>query len=104
MEEETQGQRYINMWKELLEGFANMRGFVVFSHGSVVILEESHDTEESAREEALDVMKKYGPVFPGCEAGDFNTTSSKGDAWMVSGYHGNLMTLVLSKDRDEVVM
>ena len=26
-----------------------------------------------------------------------------GDAWMVSGYHGNLMTLVLSKGRDEEV-
>ena len=77
-EEKNQGQRYIDMWKELLDGFANMRGFVVFSHGSAVILKGSHDTEEAAREEALDVMKQYGPVFPGSEAGDFNTTSTKG--------------------------
>ena len=80
-EEETQGQRYIDVWKELLDGFANMRGFVVFSHGSVVILKGLHDTddtEESARDEALDVMKQYGPVFPGSQAGDFNTTSTKG--------------------------
>ena len=76
--EKNQGQRYIDMWKELLDGFANMRGFVVFSHGSAVILKGSHDTEEAAREEALDVMKQYGPVFPGSEAGDFNTTTTKG--------------------------
>ena len=125
MEGETQGQRYTDMWKKLLEGFAGMSGFAVFSHGSAVILKRPHATEESAKEEALEVMKQYGPVFPGSEAGDFNTTSTKGrgstmrcnliinqnnqsnistgDAWMVSGYHGNLMTLVLSKGRDEEV-
>ena len=125
MEEQTQGQRYTDMWKELLEGFAGMSGFAVFSHGSAVILKRPHATEESAKGEALEVMKQYGPVFPGSEAGDFNTTSTKGrgsttrcnliinqnnqsnistgDAWMVSGYHGNLMTLVLSKGRDEEV-
>ena len=78
MEGETQGQRYIDMWKKLLEGFAGMSGFAVFSHGSAVILKRPHATEESAKEEALEVMKQYGPVFPGSEAGDFNTTSTKG--------------------------
>ena len=78
MEGETQGQRYIDMWKKLLEGFAGMSGFAVFSHGSAVILKRPHATEESAKEEALEVMRQYGPVFPGSEAGDFNTTSTKG--------------------------
>ena len=79
MEEgETQGQRYIDMWRELLEGFDNMTGFVVFSHGSVVILKRPHVTVESARDEAMDVMKKYGPVFAGSTAGDFSVDDTKG--------------------------
>jgi len=98
----AQEQGYIDTWKELLRGFAGMTGFAVFSHGSVVILKGAHHSEDAARAEALEVMKRYGPVFPGSEAGDFNTTPTKGDAWMVSGYHENLMTLVLSKDKDEV--
>ena len=73
-------QRYTNMWKELLEGFEHdgIGGFAVFSHGSAVFLKRQHDTEESAREEALEVMRRYGPVFPGSEAGDFSTILTKG--------------------------
>ena len=76
----AQEQRYIAAWKELLRGFAGMTGFAVFSHGSVVILKGANDSEEAARAEALEVMKRYGPVFPGSEAGDFNTTPTKGRA------------------------
>lgn len=56
--------------KEVFEEILPNQTWVVFTFGTVVIVDEA-ETEESARTMATDIMTEYGPVYPGCSAGEF---------------------------------
>jgi hypothetical protein len=69
--------------------------FVVFEHGTVVALVDSHpelDLETAAR----DLMKEHGPVQPGTSSGDFNVTVlPDGRGCIVTCHHPDIFTVML---------
>ncbi len=68
--------------------------WVLFSNGTVVIIDDPTD-KENLKEKALTHMKQYGPVYPGCPAGDFSTVELHDtEGWLVSVYGHGMYTYV----------
>lgn len=75
-----------------LEGFK--QSWVLFSHGTVVTIPNAVD-ESTVKEEAIKLLKEYGPVYAGTPHGDFNVlTCQKGPGWMVTSHHSSICTFV----------
>ena len=53
--------------------FTTPKPWVLFKNLSVVVIEEPDD-EKSLEEQAIDIMKRDGPVIPGTPHGDFNVS------------------------------
>ena len=48
---------HIKTWKELFKGFEKVQSFVIFSHGTVVIFDESQNDKDNAISKAVDIME-----------------------------------------------
>ena len=48
---------HIKIWKELFKGFEKVQSFVIFSHGTVVIFDESQNDKDNAISKAVDIME-----------------------------------------------
>lgn len=71
------------------------KSWVLFKNQTFVILQEGQHTKESASETATEMMKKFGPVYPGCPAGDFNVLETKdNNGWIVTGHCDDMFTFV----------
>lgn len=75
--------------------------WVLFQHQTFVILDEQGLTHETASEKATEIMKKYGPVYAGCEAGDFNLfKDDETQGWIVTGHCPTMFTYVETHDAE----
>lgn len=69
------------------------KSFVVFEHGSVVVLVDASATADLAAE-AIAVIAESGPVAAGGPAGDFGVcTLPDGRGWAVTSHHPDLLTV-----------
>ena len=65
--------------------------WVMFQNGSVVIFIDRPDSENNSLEmDAIEIMKRDGPVYVGTEHGDFQTISLD-DGYIVTSHNPNLM-------------
>lgn len=72
------------------------KSFVVFEHGSVVVLVDA-DAHVDLAAEAVALIANMGPVHPGSPAGDFGVITLNDDlGWAVTSHHPDLLTLVLA--------
>jgi len=68
--------------------------WVLFQNGTYIIF-DSIDTSADIETEAIALIKKYGPVHAGGEAGDFAVTHlNKTAGWVVSGHGYGMYTYV----------
>ncbi|KAL4879213.1 hypothetical protein BJY04DRAFT_220331 [Aspergillus karnatakaensis] len=76
--------------------------WVVFSHGTVVILTSPSSTL-SPKEQATEIMREWGPVHIGTPAADFNILDLMEEAggYMVSGHHRDMLTFVPGSDVED---
>ena len=59
--------------------------WILFDHGTCVMLKES---ESDLQEQAKEILKKWGPVVPGTDLGDFNVIKlDKDPGWVVTYSH-----------------
>lgn len=73
------------------------RSWVLFSHGSYIILPDS--LKNDPQNNALRIMKEYGPVYPGSPAGDFSViTLDKTEGWSITGHYYGMYTYVHPDD------
>ena len=71
------------------------KNWVLFKNQTFVILDDSELTKQSASEKATGIMKKYGPVYAGSPAGDFNVINdSQTKGWIVTGHCESMFTYV----------
>jgi hypothetical protein len=74
----------------------NGQVWVLFEHGTVVVLREP---EADPKTQAIDILREYGPVVVGTELGDFNVvTLDDGQGWMVTASHEAVFTYVRPDD------
>ncbi len=66
MNDDNEINRMIAIWREILVKEKN--SWVIFEHGTCLILLE---TEEDLEAQAIEILKVWGPIVPGTSAGDF---------------------------------
>lgn len=85
--------------KELIENVKlainpKFQDWVLFKNGTYIIF-DNVDTIKNVKEEAIKMMKEFGPVYAGGPAGDFGTTHlTKTDGWVISGHGYGMYTYV----------
>ncbi|TVZ84092.1 hypothetical protein [Streptomyces sp. BK340] len=80
----------IDVWQRLLAD--PRKSWVLFEHGTCVVLTTP---EGELAEQAIDLLKKFGPAHAGSSAGDFgviNPTDVEGG--VVTGHHHDVLTYV----------
>ena len=86
--------QFIKIWKQLL--FEDERSWVLFENGTCVVLTEP---EHDLSAQAIELMKKWGPVHAGSPAGDFSTLTLKDDiGWVVTCHHNDILTYVAPEE------
>jgi hypothetical protein len=73
------------------------QNWVLFTHGSYIILPDS--LKSDPQNNALRIMKEYGPVYPGSPAGDFSViTLNKTEGWSIAADYYGMYTYVHPDD------
>ncbi|BAP31977.1 uncharacterized protein CHSO_2940 [Chryseobacterium sp. StRB126] len=68
--------------------------WVLFKNDTYIIFDDIA-TVENVQEEAIKLMKEFGPVFAGGSAGDFNVIHLNAtEGWLVSGHGYGMYTYV----------
>ena len=66
---------YIPVCQTITEG--GERSWALFENGTLVLLQQDAlGKDKDVREVATELMKQYGPVYPGSDAGDFRVCTS----------------------------
>lgn len=76
----------------------DFQDWILFKNGTYVIFDNA-DTNKNLKDEAIEFMKKYGPVLPGGPAGDFTVIHlNRTEGWLVSGHGYGMYTYVNPKE------
>ncbi|MFC0554977.1 hypothetical protein ACFFHJ_29185 [Planotetraspora thailandica] len=79
----------VETWRRLLDP---AKCWVLFAHGTCVILMEPAD---DLAQQAISLLRKYGPVHAGTPAGDFNIINlDDAPGWAITGHHPDVLTYV----------
>ncbi|WP_431609928.1 hypothetical protein [Chryseobacterium sp. 'Rf worker isolate 10'] len=74
--------------------------WVLFENGTYIIFDDI-STIEDVKEEAIKLMKEFGPVSAGGPAGDFSVIHlNLTDGWLVSGHGYGMYTYVHPSELD----
>ncbi|MDW9378918.1 hypothetical protein [Chryseobacterium sp. JV558] len=74
--------------------------WVLFENGTYIIFDDI-STVEDVKEEAIKLMKEFGPVHAGGPAGDFNVIHlNLTEGWLVSGHGYGMYTYVHPSELD----
>jgi hypothetical protein len=80
----------VAVWRRIIVGAA--KSWVLFKNGTCVILPEP---EPDLAAQAIELMRRWGPVRPGSAAGDFSIIQlADAPGWVVTGHHGDILTYV----------
>lgn len=78
----------VEIYKKVIE--PNLKDWVVFEHGTCVIL---YHPPKDLEAEAKEVLQKYGQVHPGSESADF-TVMKVDNGWIVAGNQPGILNYV----------
>lgn len=82
----------ISIYKKVIE--PKLKDWVVFEHGTCVIL---YHPPKDLETEAKEVLQKYGIVVPGTPSGDFNVTKVD-TGWIVTGDQPGILNYVTEEE------
>jgi hypothetical protein len=81
----------VNAWKSII--IDKSKSWVVFSHGTCVVL--IMQPLPDLQLQAIELMRKYGPVHTGSPAGDFSIIDlTNYPGWAVTCHHNDILTYV----------
>lgn len=90
---------FVEAWRRTIIG--DGKSWVVFSHGTCVVLVNPHPDADLASE-AIEILRQYGPVHIGSPAADFGTiTLDSGLGFVVYGHHKDVLTFVRPDEVDK---
>lgn len=81
-------------WRKIIQNSPERQGkpWVVFRHGSCVILMDGASSKEDATAKATQIISEYGPVCAGTPAGDFNIIDNSAvEGIIVTGWHDDVL-------------
>lgn len=81
---------YQKLWQKLIIG--EKKSWVVFEHNTCVIL---MDTKENLAEQAINLLKEFGPYTVETSSADMNVIKLENDpGWVVIGSHRDILNYV----------
>lgn len=94
----------VDIWRRIILGEG--KSWVLFENGTCVIFVEAVD---SLREQAIELMKEWGPVHAGGPAGDFSVVNLQDEpGWVVTCHHNDILTYIgpdeVGEDASDVVI
>ena len=90
---------YVKVYEEII--VTEDASWVIFENGTCVVF-KNPDPKLDLKEEAIKLLKEWGPVVPGTSAGDFNiTTLTQHPGWIVTCHHPDIINYVSPTDFDE---
>ena len=90
----------VETWRRIIVG--GEKSWVLFEHGTCVILME---TGPDLAAQAVEIMRRWGPVHAGSSAGDFATiTLTDAPGWVVTGHHPDMLTYVSPEEMGDKEM
>ncbi len=96
-------EQIVEIWRKIIQNTPERQGkpWVVFRHGTCVILMEGASSKEDATTKATQIITEYGPVYPGTYTADFNVTeNSAAQGIIVTCWHNDVLSFV-GKDEGE---
>lgn len=90
-------EQIVEIWRKIIQNTPERQGkpWVVFRHGTCVILMEGASSKEDATTKATQIMTQYGPVWPGTHTADFNITeNSTVQGIIVTCWHDDVLCFV----------
>ncbi|KAL4861956.1 hypothetical protein BDV12DRAFT_56841 [Aspergillus spectabilis] len=83
------------IWRSILTA-GKTKSWVLFYHGTCVIL--MNPTADDLANQAIEILKEWGPVHVGSPAGDFNVIDLEGGdgptGYIVTGHHNDVLNYV----------
>ncbi|NHK29799.1 MAG: hypothetical protein FK730_00510 [Asgard group archaeon] len=80
----------IDILRDIIKGEKKI--WVMFEHGTCIIIKKPEDNIQS---QAIELLKKWGPVVPGTSAGDFNVIDlDNNPGWVVLYHHPDILNYV----------
>lgn len=90
-------QAMVSGWQRILEGLG--KSWVVFENGTCMALTAP---QGDLKEQAIELLKEWGPVHVGTPAGDFNVIKLPDHAgYLVTSHHPDILTYVSPDEADE---
>ena len=92
----------VETWRKIIQNTPGRKdkSWVVFRHGTCVILMNGAASKEDATTKATQIIAEYGPVHAGSPAGDFNVTQNPAvEGIIVTCWHDDVLNFV-GKDED----
>lgn len=86
-------EQIVEIWRKIIQNTPERQGkpWVVFRHGTCVILMEGASSKEDATTKATQIITEYGPVYPGTPTADFNVTeNSAAQGIIVTCWHNDV--------------
>lgn len=90
-------EQIVEIWRKIIQNTPERQGkpWVVFRHGTCVILMEGASSKEDATTKATQIITEYGPVYPGTPTADFNVTeNSAAQGIIVTCWHNDVLSFV----------
>lgn len=84
--------KLIAVYKKVIE--PNLQNWVVFEHGTCVII---YHPPKDLEAEAKEVLQKYGQVYPGTSTADFNILKVD-QGWIVTGDQPGILNYVSEEE------
>ncbi|NHI94756.1 MAG: hypothetical protein EAX96_19855 [Candidatus Lokiarchaeota archaeon] len=89
----------IETWRSII--ITEDSSWVIFEHGTCIVF-KSPDPPLNLKKEAIDLLKKWGPVVPGTPSGDFNIISlEQQSGWVITCHHPDIINYVDRSEFDE---
>ena len=83
-------KRAIEDWRNIIRG--SQKSWVLFRYGTCVLLMEP---QEDMSSQAVELLREWGPVYPGSPAGDFNVVHlTNYSGWVITGHHPDVVNYV----------
>ncbi|MFV2172524.1 hypothetical protein ACFHW2_03215 [Actinomadura sp. LOL_016] len=87
-------EELVEVWRGVIQG--DHKSWVLFEHGTCVILMEP---EDDLAAQATELLREFGPVHAGSPAGDFGTIDlDAAPGWVVYGHHNDVLTYVAPEE------
>ena len=84
-------------WRKIIQNTPGRQGkpWVVFRHGTCVILMEGASSKEDAAAKAIQIISEYGPVWIAAPSADFNVTgNSAAEGIIVTCWNNDVLNFI----------